>query len=262
MTVNDEKDIIDNTFNPYAEIDLFSVDGKNHRLNTLLARFEVKDYEGFFEKIKKYNNFSLKNNDRYDYSNYSLLNDFDVGIHQEDVGIHQEKDLRSSQEQWCNITPENVGELVGTVFAPESLLRDMAMDVIGEFKIGNGKFMKLRQMYVDSHGYVTNGVNDLTIDNFLRVSENYSEEFQENSERYSFWIGQFSFGAIRVSGDVENYKGFERFEEQDDYMIILQVADKNLEQCAGNVNLLVNWLMRVFKNEKEYEKYSANRSLD
>ena len=47
MTVNDEKDIIDNTFNPYAEIDLFSVDGKNHRLNTLLCRFEVKDYEGF-----------------------------------------------------------------------------------------------------------------------------------------------------------------------------------------------------------------------
>ena len=247
MTVNDEKDIIDNTFNPYAEIDLFSVDGKNHRLNTLLARFEVKDYEEFFEKIKKYNNFPLKNNDRYDYSNYSLLNDFDVGIH---------------QDEWCNVTPENVGELVGTVFAPESLLRDMAMDVISEFKIGNGKFMKLRQMYVDSHGYVTNGVNDLTIDNFLRVSENYNEESQKNSERYSFWIGQFSFGAIRVSGDAETYKGFERFEEQDDYMIILQVADKNLEQCAGNVNLLVNWLMRVFKNEKEYKKYSADRSLD
>ena len=248
MTVNDEKDIIDNTFNPYAEIDLFSVDGKNHRLNTLLARFEVKDYEEFFEKIKKYNNFSLKNNNRYDYSNYGLLNDFDVGIH---------------QEQWYNVTPENVGELVGTVFAPESLLRDMAMDVISEFKIGNGKFMKLRQMYVDSHGYVTNGVNDLTIDNFLRVSENYvDEESQKNSERYSFWIGQFSFGGIRVSGDAETYKGFERFEEQDDYMIILQVADKNLEQCAGNVNLLVNWLMRVFKNEKEYKKYSADRSLD
>ena len=247
MTVNDEKDIIDNTFNPYAEIDLFSVDGKNHRLNTLLARFEVKDYEGFFEKIKKYNNFPLKNNDRYDYSNYSLLNDFDVGIH---------------QEQWYNVTPENVGELVGTPFTPESLLKDMAMDVISEFKIGNGKFMKLRQMYVDSHGYVTNGVNDLTIDNFLRVSENYNEESQENNERYSFWIGQFSFGAIRVSGDAETYKGFERFKEQDDYMIILQVADKNLEQCAGNVNLLVNWIMRVFKDEKEYEKYSVSRSLN
>ena len=255
MTVNDEKDIIDNTFNPYAEIDLFSVDGKNHRLDTLLCRFEVKDYEVFFEKIKGCLDFSSKNKNKYDYSNYGLLNDFDVGI-------HQEKDLRSSQDQWCNVTPENLRELVDIVFAPESLLRDMSMDVISEFKIGNGKFMKLRQMYVDSHGYVTNGVNDLTIDNFLRVSENYSEESQENNERYSFWIGQFSFGAIRVSDDAETYKGFERFKEQDDYMIILQVADKNLEQCAGNVNLLVNWLMRVFKDEKEYEKYSANRTLN
>ena len=254
MTVDNEKDIIDNTFSPYAEIDLFSVDGKNHILDTLLCRFEVKDYEEFFEKIKKCNNLSPKNNDRYDYSNYSLLNDFDVGI-------HQEKDLRSSQEEWYNITPENVGELIGTTFTPESLLKDMAMDVISEFKIGNGKFMKLRQMYVDAHGYVTNGVNDLTIDNFLRLSENYSEESGDNIDRYSFWIGQFSFGAIRVSDDAENYKGFERFESQDDYMIILQVADKNLEQCVSNVNLLVNWLMRVFKDEKEYEKYSGNRSL-
>ena len=246
MTVDNEKDIIDNTFSPYAEIDLFSVDGKNHMLDTLLCRFEVKDYEGFFEKIKKCNNLSPKNNDRYDYSNFSLLNDFDVGIH---------------QEEWYNITPENVGELIGTTFTPESLLKDMAMDVISEFKIGNGKFMKLRQMYVDSHGYVTNGVNDLTIENFLKLSENYSEESQENSERYSFWIGQFSFGAIRVSGDAETYKGFERFESQDDYMIILQVADKNLEQCVSNVNLLVNWLVKVFKNEKEYKTYSGNRSL-
>lgn len=248
MTVNDEKDIIDNTFNPYAEIDLFSVDGRNHRLNTLLSRFEVKDYEGFFEEIKKCNNLSPKNNDRYIYSNFNLLNDFDVGIH---------------QENWYNITHENVGELVGTTFTPESLLKDMAMDVISEFKIGNGKFMKLRQMYVDAHGYVTNGVNDLTIDNFLKLSENYNEESQEdNINRYSFWIAQFSFGAIRVSSDTETYKGFERFENQDDYMIILQVADKNLEQCASNVNLLVNWLMRVFKDEKEYEKYSAGRSLN
>ena len=59
MTVDNEKDIIDNTFSPYAEIDLFSVDGKNHMLDTLLCRFEVKDYEGFFEKIKKCNNLYL-----------------------------------------------------------------------------------------------------------------------------------------------------------------------------------------------------------